>query len=172
MTSLGNENVRAPIDKLKQRAYSIQSRMSELGHKIPLTHAYEALATASGYRNWPTMRAMAYPAVSTITIGHGSKLVQENRLGRTIYTPAPDLDKPIKIASEDTRSHFEVRGPSGEDRNGVMAGFMEGAVERGEGLVMFDATGDMSLHHKFSRMCRQAWQKVRLQNPEPDVGDS
>lgn len=57
MTTLGNENLCADSDTAKRRAYLIKSRMDELGHKLPLTHAYEVLAAACGYRNWPTMRA-------------------------------------------------------------------------------------------------------------------
>ncbi|MCV9964993.1 hypothetical protein OIU34_24155 [Pararhizobium sp. BT-229] len=57
MTNLGNENLRADDETTKRRAYSIKERLQELGHKVPLTHAYEILATSCGFRNWPTMKA-------------------------------------------------------------------------------------------------------------------
>lgn len=57
MTNLGNENLCADEESVKRRAYAIKERMKELGHKVPLTHAYEIVATTLGYRNWPTMKA-------------------------------------------------------------------------------------------------------------------
>lgn len=57
MTTLGNENLCADSETAKRRAYLIKSRMDELGHTLPLTHAYEVLAASCGYRNWPTMKA-------------------------------------------------------------------------------------------------------------------
>ncbi|MNU30349.1 AAA-like domain protein [compost metagenome] len=57
MTTLGNENLCADSETAKRRAYFIKSRLDELGHKLPLTHAYEVLAASCGYRNWPTMKA-------------------------------------------------------------------------------------------------------------------
>lgn len=56
MTTLGNENLRDG-DTAKKRAQAMKSRLKEMGHEIPLTHAYEALATSCGFRNWPTMKA-------------------------------------------------------------------------------------------------------------------
>ncbi len=57
MTNLGNENLCADIEQAKRRAKSIKARMKELGYEMPLTHAYEALASSCGFRNWPTMKA-------------------------------------------------------------------------------------------------------------------
>lgn len=57
MTNLGNENLRADDETTKRRAYAIKERLQELGHKVPLTHAYEILACSCGFRNWPTMKA-------------------------------------------------------------------------------------------------------------------
>jgi intracellular multiplication protein IcmB len=57
MTNLGNENLCADSEQAKRRAKSIKARMKELGYEMPLTHAYEALASSCGFRNWPTMKA-------------------------------------------------------------------------------------------------------------------
>jgi intracellular multiplication protein IcmB len=57
MTNLGNETLCADEESVKRRAYAVKERMKELGHKVPLTHAYEIVATTCGYRNWPTMKA-------------------------------------------------------------------------------------------------------------------
>jgi intracellular multiplication protein IcmB len=57
MTNLVNETPCADEESVKRRAYAIKERMNELGHKVPLTHAYEIVATTCGYRNWPTMKA-------------------------------------------------------------------------------------------------------------------
>jgi hypothetical protein len=57
MTNLGNENLCADSEQAKRRAKSIKTRMKELGYEMPLTHAYEALASSCGFRNWPTMKA-------------------------------------------------------------------------------------------------------------------
>lgn len=69
MTNLGNENLCADAEQAKRRAKSIKQRMKELGYEMSLTHAYEALASSCGYRNWPTMKAqlesgVAMPATS------------------------------------------------------------------------------------------------------------
>lgn len=57
MTNLGNENLCADSEQAKRRAKTIKARMKELGYEMPLTHAYEALASSCGFRNWPTMKA-------------------------------------------------------------------------------------------------------------------
>ena len=57
MTTLGNENLCDDAVATKKRAQAIKSRLEEMGHKAPLSHAYEILATSCGYRNWPTMKA-------------------------------------------------------------------------------------------------------------------
>jgi hypothetical protein len=49
MTTLGNEKLHADAESAKRRAYTIKDRLSELGHKVPLTHAYEILASSCGY---------------------------------------------------------------------------------------------------------------------------
>lgn len=67
MENLGNENSCLDEASAKKRAYALKSRMDELGHAIPLTHAYEAIATSFGYRNWPTMKAALKSSVTLST---------------------------------------------------------------------------------------------------------
>ncbi|MCZ7861512.1 hypothetical protein O9X98_08880 [Agrobacterium salinitolerans] len=57
MTKLGNENLCAVTETTKRRAHAIKARLGAMGYNASLSHAYEVLATASGYRNWPTMKA-------------------------------------------------------------------------------------------------------------------
>lgn len=64
MTNLGIENLCADSEQAKRRAKSIKARMKELGYEMPLTHAYEALASSCGFRNWPTMKAQLQAGVS------------------------------------------------------------------------------------------------------------
>jgi hypothetical protein len=57
MTTIGTENQCRDSDAAKKRAHAIKSRLKEMGHEASLSHSYEVLATAYGYRNWPTMKA-------------------------------------------------------------------------------------------------------------------
>ena len=69
MTKLGNENLCAVTETTKRRAHAIKARLEAMGYNASLSHAYEVLATASGYRNWPTMKAATARGVETITHG-------------------------------------------------------------------------------------------------------
>jgi intracellular multiplication protein IcmB len=72
MTNLGNENLRDG-ETVKKRAQAIKARLKDLGHEIPLTHAYEALATACGVRNWPTLKAQLDSSTSVGSSGESSR---------------------------------------------------------------------------------------------------
>lgn len=99
MTTLGNENARSPIEKLKKRAYTIQSRMKELGHQVSLAHAYEVLATSSGFRNWPTMKAKAASSERNFRIGHEVRFTREVKGDFVVGKPKvlANEKKPIEI---------------------------------------------------------------------------
>jgi intracellular multiplication protein IcmB len=66
MSKLGNEKHCADDAQAKQRAQAIKARMADLGHTIPLTHAYEIMATSYGHRNWPTMKATLKASVAVV----------------------------------------------------------------------------------------------------------
>ncbi|MFC4236255.1 glyoxalase superfamily protein [Thalassospira xianhensis] len=138
MTLLGNENACAPVVRLKKRAYSIQSRMKELGHQVSLAHAYEILATSSGFRNWPTMKAKANTCGRKFEIGHEIK-VKFDGGKRTV---AANLKKPIEIPLPDCVDHFEVVGPPGRTRSDVLAGIATNAINQGDCLVYLDGGGN------------------------------
>jgi intracellular multiplication protein IcmB len=87
MTSLGNENLRADEETAKRRAYALKNRMKELGHEIPLTHAYEALATSCGFRNWPTMKAQ----LASSTSPHATGAATPAKLGEGLWNEGGPL---------------------------------------------------------------------------------
>lgn len=104
MTTLGNENLCADGEVAKRRAYQIKSRLDDLGHKLPLTHAYEVLAASCGYRNWPTMKAQfqsaerispdgmwRLPDAVSYTFGRGASgaatLLRDEALVDVLYAP-------------------------------------------------------------------------------------
>jgi hypothetical protein len=45
-------------ERSRTRAMSIKSRLQGMGFDVSLGQAYEVLASADGFRNWPTMKAM------------------------------------------------------------------------------------------------------------------
>ena len=95
MTTLGNENLCNDAETTKKRAHAIKSRLGEMGHKAPLSHAYEILATSCGYRNWPTMKA-ARAKVEEVSSSTQRNVVQPpmfrgssntKMIGPTIFSP-------------------------------------------------------------------------------------
>ena len=154
MTTLGNENARSPIDKLKKRAYTIQSRMKELGHQVSLAHAYEVLAASSGFRNWPTMKSKAETSEGGFHIGHEVKFVRDVKGNFNVGNPKalPNENRPISIPIYDCTDHFEVIGTHGSMRTQVLVGIAANAIERGDSLVYFDAFGDVSMYHRLRKL--------------------
>jgi hypothetical protein len=45
-------------ERSRTRAMSIKSRLQGMGFNVTLGQAYEVLASADGFRNWPTMKAI------------------------------------------------------------------------------------------------------------------
>lgn len=128
MTTLGNENLCADDEAAKRRAYQIKSRLDELGHKFPLTHAYEVLAASCGYRNWPTMKAQFKTAESCASgewtlpdtvsysfrsdAGHADLLLRNDALIDVLYAP-PGYGKSSTMNAlnyELVRKTFEATG--------------------------------------------------------------
>jgi hypothetical protein len=46
-------------ERSRTRAMAIKNRLREMGFDVGLGQAYEVLAAADGFRNWPTMRSKA-----------------------------------------------------------------------------------------------------------------
>lgn len=51
-------SIPASLEQAKKRAYAMQERLGNLGQKVSLSLVYEAMASAFGVRNWPTLQKM------------------------------------------------------------------------------------------------------------------
>jgi hypothetical protein len=109
----------------KQAARSIQRRFSELGMPIPLSHAYEALAAASGHRNWQTMRAAFNPSGKTYVLGRRSSILETVDAGAELTLPY-----------ERCLDHFEFLGKRGAPKTLGMLRLAENAIRSGAGLLL------------------------------------
>jgi hypothetical protein len=88
----------------KARAYAVRERATALGYSVSMTHTYELLATASGYRNWPTMKAAIPGSVANVA---------GLRLGDERATDSADLflgTRRIGIPFTSLPDHLEVIG--------------------------------------------------------------
>lgn len=91
----------AQEERVNKSAYSIKERLTELGHKIPLTHVYEILATSAGFRNWSTMKAKLKQSLPELFVGY-DVCEQHHYL-------ASDKRK-VSIGGDEVANHVEVVG--------------------------------------------------------------
>jgi intracellular multiplication protein IcmB len=111
MTTLGNEKPR-DNDTAKRRAQAMRARLKDLGHDIPLTHAYEMLATSCGFRNWPTMKASL--SASTAYTDLGSPHDISVTAGRAVFLN--DDGKPWELPESEDWGFELIFGPPGKGK--------------------------------------------------------
>src|SRR5690606_16482010 len=112
-------------------------------------HAYEILATSSGFRNWPTMKAMATPSERNFHIGHEINFAREVKGDFFVGEPmsAVNEEKPIEIPLSDCVDHFEVVGQYGPTRSPALGGITAKAIVHGDAFFYF-GFGDMGRYHR------------------------
>jgi intracellular multiplication protein IcmB len=123
MTALGNENPRDG-DTAKRRAQAMKARLKELGHDIPLTHAYEMLATSCGFRNWPTMRATLSSSTSAAAYVDGSQPTS----GRAAFYD--DEGKPWEVPASKDWGFELIYSPPGKGKASFAQALDLHAVEK------------------------------------------
>lgn len=157
MTKPSNNPNRLPLEKLKKRAYSIQSRLKDLGQPISLAHAYEALATSSGHRNWATMKSLTASSKPDLILGPGviyrSKLQGAFHVGDPV--PTLDMTKLVTISACDAAHHIEVVGPKRIDRTETLLNIAENSIRAGECLVYLTRTSDTNLVDRIKKITRK-----------------
>lgn len=169
MTALGNENQRDG-DAAKRRAQAMKARLKELGHDIPLTHAYEMLATSCGFRNWPTMKASLSASTSPAAYVEDAEPIS----GRPAFFD--DSGKPWELPASEDWGFELIYGPPGKGKASFAQALelqaLEKHLERNRStlprVTMIDLEG---LSHAFidrvretvSRQSRHLVKHVRLQ---------
>jgi hypothetical protein len=158
MTKPEYSTTRVPLEKLKKRAYSIQSRLKEMGESISLAHAYEALATSSGYRNWATMRSLTGTIRPDLLLGHGVTYKRIVRGNFHVGNPEPiaDSTKLVSIPAADAANHVEVIGPKRLDRTEALLNIAENAVRSGDCLVYLARSSDLNLIDRLKGTTRKS----------------
>lgn len=149
---------RLPLEKLRKRAYSIQSRLEELGQSISLAHAYEALATSSGYKNWATMKSLTGSTKPDLILGHGVTYKRQVRGGFQVGNPEPAADtaKIVSIPATDAANHIEVVGPKRLDRTEALLNIAENAIRTGECLVYLGRSSELDLADRLKSMAQKS----------------
>ncbi len=158
MTKSEDSNTRVPLEKLKRRAYSIQARLKDLGQSISLAHAYEALATASGYKNWATMRSLTGTSKPELTLGLGVTYKRKVRGDFYVGDPEPTTDatKVVSITAADAANHIEIVGPKRLDRTEALLNVAENAIRSGDCLVYLARSSDLDLVDRVKSMARKS----------------
>jgi hypothetical protein len=90
----------------------MRARLKDLGHDIPLTHAYEMLATSCGFRNWPTMKASL--SASTAYTDLGSPHDISVTAGRAVFLN--DDGKPWELPESEDWGFELIFGPPGKGK--------------------------------------------------------
>ena len=157
MTKFEDNNTQVPLEKLKRRAYSIQSRLRDLGQSISLAHSYEALATSSGHKNWATMKALIRSGRPELRLGHGVSYKRKVRGNFHVGNPEPAIDtsQVVSIPAADAADHIEVVGPNRLDRTEALLHIAENAIRGGECLVYLARSSDLDLVARLKSMARK-----------------
>lgn len=86
----------ARLEQVKKAAYSVKERAEVLGHKVPLTHIYELLATTSGYRNWATMKSKLKVSLPNLFIGYDKAL----HSGQKVFINGADIPNHVEVVGD------------------------------------------------------------------------
>lgn len=105
----------------KKRAYALRERAAALGYAVSMTHAYEFVATALGFRNWPTMKAAKPPERDDPSLYFG-RIV--NRDGFDGFFGPRGLGYPLSRL----RDHIEALGTPDKPRRDFIARVTEAAL--------------------------------------------
>lgn len=134
MTNSPNGQPRLDAARSKTHAKAVKTRLTELGVDIKLSHAYEALASAHGFRNWATMSAGL-----SDTSGGSIKIAKEGRARYSFLDGPRSFGKDVSLTFQQCRNHIEVIGR--RKRSHVMSSIVAQAVRLGAGAVYADASG-------------------------------
>ena len=136
MTADTDSTFRHTSGSNRRGAKAIKSRLGEFGVEIKISHAYEALATAHGFRSWPTMQA-----ASDNDEGHfvvGDELLRP----QTFAELGSKKTKPFKMPFSEARNHFEILGESHhDDRTKMLVRIATEGIRNGSGVLYIDTSG-------------------------------
>lgn len=134
MTNSTNAQPRLDADRSKAHAKAIKARLNDLGIEIKLSHAYEALASSHGFRNWATMSAL-----SEGTDDGRITIAREGRPQYGFHDGARSFGKPLSLSFTECRRHIEIIGR--RSRTHVMTSIAAEVIALGSGLLYADASG-------------------------------
>lgn len=129
-------NANTHMESARRRAYALRSRIGELGYDVSMSHTYEIMATASGHRNWPTMKARL-----TDKSDDGIAIAATTASGDLHGYPDP-VDVPVRISRSKCSDHIEVIGSGRDFHADTILGILRGGVSAGWGVIFLNTTGD------------------------------
>ncbi|MNU56078.1 hypothetical protein D3C71_451650 [compost metagenome] len=134
MTISPNGQPRLDADKSKAHAKAVKTRLNELGVDIKLSHAYEALASSHGFRNWATMSAGL-----SGTSGGSITIAKEGHARYSFTDGSRSFGKDISLTFQQCRNHVEFIGR--KKRSHAISSVVAQAIRIGAGAIFAEAGG-------------------------------